>query len=256
LAPTGPLATQSAPPCGASQTHALRAWSISYVVPVLQFKKERVDLGSGVLVNNSGHHFVATARHCIDADVRVIRSTNPLHHVGSTSSRPLNILNRGWHDTLDLGYLEIEDPECAELGWGQLSNDRIVSGMAQFVGYPEELVERIHTLPGKLTDVSLAAGTFGTTLTEETDDRMTFNFPAIGAKYDHVTGTWCDSPFPKTPRGFSGGACFGVAKPPGPIAHVQYRLLAIQHAWNERNRCVFAVPIKRWCELLIAHGLV
>jgi len=51
---------------------------ISYVVPVLQSKNGRVEIGSGVLVNADGRHFVATAKHCIDADVRVIRSTNPL----------------------------------------------------------------------------------------------------------------------------------------------------------------------------------
>jgi hypothetical protein len=117
------------------------------------------------------------------------------------------------------------------------------------------LVEAIQTIPGKLTDVSLAAGTFGTTLKEETDDRMTFAYPEIGTKYDAATGTWFESPFPKTPRGFSGGACFGVAKPPGLIAQVQYKLLAIQYAWNERDS-VFAVPVKRWCELLTERGLV
>jgi hypothetical protein len=228
---------------------------ISYVVPVLQSKKGRVEIGSGVLVDASGRHFVATAKHCIDADVRVVCSTNPLKRAGTTSARPLHILGRGWHDTLDLGYLEIADPECAELRWDQLCNDRIVSGMAQFVGYPEVLVEPIQTFPGKLTDVSLAAGTFGTTLKEETDDRMTFAYPEVGTKYDEATGTWYKSPFPKTPRGFSGGACFGVAKPPGLITQVQYKLLAIQYAWNERDS-VFAMPVKRWCELLTEHGLV
>jgi hypothetical protein len=228
---------------------------IAYVVPVLQSKKGGIEIGSGVLVNASGRHFVATAKHCIDADVRVVRSTNPLQRVGTTHTRPLHILGRGWHDTLDLGYMEIADPECAELGWDQLCKDRIVSGMAQFVGYSEELLETIQTARGKLTDVSLAAGTFGTTLKGETDDRMTFDYPKIGTKYDETTGAWHESAFPKTPRGFSGGACFGVANPPGLVAQVQYKLLAIQQAWNKRDS-VFAVPIKRWCELLTERGLV
>ena len=228
---------------------------ISYVVPVLQSKQGGVEIGSGVMVNASGHHFVATAKHCIDADVRIIRSTNPLQQVCTTSTRPLHILGRGWHDTLDLGYLEIADPECAELGWDHLCAQRIVGGIAHFVGYPEELVETIQTLPGKLTDVALTAKTFGTTLKEETDERLTFDYPEIGSKYDQATGTWDESPFPKTPRGFSGGACFGVVSPPGLIAQVQFKLLAIQYAWNECDS-VFAVPIKRWCELLIERGVV
>lgn len=160
---------------------------ISYVVPVLQSKRGNVEIGSGVLVNANGRHFIATAKHCIDADVRVVRSTNPLQRACTTSARPLHIVKRGWHDTLDLGYLlEIADPGCAEVGWDQLCKDRVVSGMAQFVGYPEVLVEAIQTVPGKLTDVSLAAGTFGTTLKEETDDRMTFDYPKIGAKYEEA----------------------------------------------------------------------
>lgn len=227
---------------------------INYVVPVLQFKKGAVELGSGILVKVNERHFIATAKHCIDADVRVIRSNNPLQREGVTGSENLRIVGRGWHDTLDLGYLEIVDPYCAELGWENLSNDRIVSGTVQFVGYPEVLVKTNQTIPGKLTDVSLAAGTFGTTLKEESDDKMIFNYPKIGRKYEEITGTWYDSPFPETPRGFSGGACFGVVKPTGFICQVQYRLLAIQYAWNALDS-VYAVPIKRWCELLKERNL-
>lgn len=227
---------------------------IGYVVPIMQSKKGRVDIGSGVLVNAGGRHFVATAKHCIDADVRVVRRMHAVRGTGTTGMRPLNIVGRGWHDTLDLGYLEIADPECAELCWQQLCNDRIVSGFVQFVGYPEELVEAVETSPRKHTDVSIAPGTFATSLKEETSDRMSFGYPKIGMKYNEATGTWFENPFPKSPRGFSGGACFGVAKPLGLITQVQYRLLAIQYAWNERDR-VFAVPVKRWCDLLTERGL-
>lgn len=228
---------------------------IGYVVPVLQNKKKNVELGSGVLVNANGRHFVATAKHCIDADVRVIRSTNPLQTDGITGTQQLQILGRGWHDTLDLGYLEIVDPECAELDWNQLCNDQIVSGRVQFVGYPKVLVKTVETVPSKLTDVSLAAGTFGTTLKYETDNQMTFDYPRIGRRYDEATGKWYESPFPETPKGFSGGACFGVTKSESEITHVEYKLLAIQYAWNERDS-VFAVPIERWRELMTERRFV
>ena len=228
-----------------------------YVVPVLNAKKGDAcpAIGSGVLVNVSGRHFVATARHCIKDDVRVGRSIAPLQREGTIGMRPLHIIDRGWHDTLDLGYLEIQDPEVAELHWDQLCNDQIVSGLVHVVGYPEELVKLVETVPGKSVDVSLAAGIFSTSLDKETDDRMTFGYPKIGMKYDEAKEIWSESAFPKTPKGFSGGACFGVAEPPGNITQVQYKLLAIQYAWNERDS-VFAVPIKRWCELLTERGLV
>lgn len=228
---------------------------ISYVVPVLQSRKGRVEIGSGVLVNAKGRHFVATAKHCIDADVRVLLGPNSLKPDETGRPRQLRVINRGWHDTLDLGYLEIEEPVCAELSWDQLAYDRIIDGSAQIIGYPKVLVEVNQTTPGKLTDISLAAGTFGTTLRESNDDRMIFNYPRIGRKYEKMTGAWFESPFPETPEGFSGGACFGVTKSSGLITHVEYKLLAIQYAWNQRD-CVFAIPIRRWCELLAERGVV
>jgi hypothetical protein len=227
---------------------------VGYVVPVLQ-QKSRIELGSGVLVKVGERHFVATAKHCIDGNVRAVRAIDPTQLTGTAGTRELRVIDKGWHDTLDLGFLEIADPRCPELSWDQLCPDRIVEGMVQFIGYPEVLVERIETVPGRLTDVSLAPGTFGTTLREETEDRMVFEYPQVGMRYDDATGGWYESPFPATPRGFSGGACFGVAQPPGPVIQIQYRLLAIDYAWNEQERSVFAVPIKRWCELLIERGL-
>ena len=229
---------------------------INYVVPVMQ-KKRTVEIGSGVLVRAGDQHFIATAKHCIDAEkVRVVRSKIPLRlqESGTSDTRELRILRKGWHDRLGLGFLEIADPECAELGWDQLCTRKITGGMVQIIGYPQVLTIPVETIPGKLMDISLCAGTFGTSLKDETDDRMTLDYPQVGMKYDEATGQWYESPFPKTPHGFSGGACFGVSKPPGVIARVEYNLLAIQYAWNERDS-VFAVPIKRWRELLVDRGM-
>jgi hypothetical protein len=233
---------------------------INYVVAVMQTKNGKLEIGSGVLVKAGKRHFIATAKHCIDGQkVNAIRSESfeRLQRTGVSGTKELRIIQTGWHenDDLDLGFLEITDPECAEMGWDQLSNDKIVGGMAQVVGYPEVLTISVQTIPGKLTDVSLCAGTFGTTLTEETEDRMTFDYPKVGTKYDPASRTWRDSEFPKTPRGFSGGAIFGVAKPPGFITQVEYKLLGIQFAWNESRRVVLATPIKRWKELLEAREL-
>lgn len=228
---------------------------IAYVVPVVQWKGGGIEVGSGVLLNVSGRHFIATAKHCIDAKVRAIRSTNPFQQSGTTCVQELHILNLGWHDTLDIGYLEIADPECPELGLGQLSYDRIVGGRVQFVGFPEVLTEAVSSANGRLTDISLCAGTFGTTLETETDARMEFDFPTVGTKYDPATGGWKESPFPETPRGFSGGACFGVVRPAsGPVLRVEYKLLGIQYAWVKERRVVRVVRIKQWCELLHRHG--
>jgi hypothetical protein len=87
-------------------------------------------------------------------------------------------------------------------------------------------------------------------------DEMTFEYPKKGVKYDESTGKWIDSPFPETPSGFSGGACFAVVNPTSLVAHVESKLLGIQRAWREPRRVVHVIPIKRWCELLVEHGLV
>jgi len=54
---------------------------------------------------------------------------------------------------------------------------------------------------------------------------MTFDYPKVGVKYDEGTGEWNESPFPKTPKGFSGGAIFGVAKKAGLIEQTVYNCL-------------------------------
>jgi hypothetical protein len=233
---------------------------INYVVPVVLMENGKPQLGSGVLVGAGGRHFIATARHCIDAigaKVWTMRSTKPLQRYPApgTPIRKLRVLEKGWHDTLDLGYLEIADPECPELRWDQLCDSQITSGMVHFVGYPVVLADAVETVPGRLMDVSLTAATFGTGLTENSEDRMTFDYPVIGKRRD-AKGEWIDSPFPETPKGFSGGACFGIVNPTSLVAHFEYKLLGIQYAWDKALRVVYATPIKRWCELLVERRLV
>ena len=102
--------------------------------------------------------------------------------------------------------------------------------------------------------VAATAGVFGTGLRAETEDRMVFDFPKTGMKYDTNTGQRSPAPFPKTPKGFSGGGCFGVVKTGESVVQVGYKLLGIQYAWDKMES-VFAVAIKRWCELVTAKGM-
>ncbi len=128
--------------------------------------------------------------------------------------------------------------------------------MVHFVGYPVVLANAIETVPGKLMDVSLSAATFGTGLIENGADKMTFDYPVIGKRRDEASGEWIDSPFPLTPKGFSGGACFGIVTPTNVVAHFEYKLLGIQYAWDPALRVVYATPINRWCELLVERRLM
>src|SRR5262249_31771725 len=90
---------------------------IGYVVAVLQTKK-RLEIGSGVVVKIGNRHFIATAKHCIDGDrvcAITTSSREQLQQTGFSGARELHIIQRGWHDTLDLGFLEIHDPRCPEM---------------------------------------------------------------------------------------------------------------------------------------------
>jgi hypothetical protein len=78
----------------------------------------------------------------------------------------------------------------------------------------------------------------------------------MGLRYNEVTGYWDESPFPETPKGFSGGACFGIVNPTSLVAHIEYKLLGIQYAWTKGRRGLHATSIKPWRELLVERGLV
>jgi hypothetical protein len=222
-----------------------------YVVPIVWNPGQ---VGSGVLVNVQGRHFVATAAHCIKDNPKVLLWKAPLHYTARTGAQPLQILQARWHENedVDIGYLEVADPECPQLRWGQLSNDRIIEGHVQIVGFPvsEALVDL------EQREVALRESIFQTSLIEETPEYLKFNYPKQGTAYNPSTRKWEPSEFPITPEGFSGGGCFGVVKTVGEtgLSVIEYKLLGIQSCWLKSERYVKAIPIKQWCDLLIAHG--
>jgi hypothetical protein len=224
---------------------------INYVTPILQ--KEPLELGSGVLINVQGRHFIATAAHCIDRVHRAIISEGRMRQSGTTEGRDLRILRKRAHPTLDLGYLEIEDPRCGEVAWDQLCDHPPTDGIVHIAGYPITMVES----ETPLRQISIAAGVFSTSLVEDAPEYLKFAYPKEGHKYNEKTKTWSPSPFPETPKGFSGGGCFAVV---GSIANgVQvrsYQLYAIQVSWDRAKRSVTAIPVRHWCDLLRADGIV
>ena len=223
----------------------------NYVIAVAEPKDRDIEVGSGVLVNVGGRHFVATAQHCINGKPQAMRSATLLQRHGVTDTRSLRILQSAWHDDLDIGFLEIEDTRCPELQWNQLSNDRIVEGMVHVVGYPTVLTQVTMPKPGVQGEISLCAGAFGTTLMEETPDRMTFHYPEVGSKYNEVTGEWFRAAS-EDPHGFIGGAASASPRRTAAPTTVGYKLLD-PVCLNSLDR-VFVVPIKRWCELLVERG--
>jgi hypothetical protein len=225
----------------------------NYIVGVVTDGDEKNEMGSGVLVNMGGRHFVATAAHCIRRNTRVLMSVVPLDRDQTAEARRVRIIRAGKIESEDpdLGYLEIEDPNRPEVQWGQLTDDRIVNGPVHIVGVPRVL-DRIDL--GR-REISFGLAVFGTTLIEETDTYIKFDFPKEGAQYNPSSGEWVPGPFPDHPKGFSGGGCFGVSQAErAGMTVVQYHLLGIQFGWFRPERWVKVAPIRLWRDLLKRDG--
>lgn len=226
---------------------------LRYVVAIMW--DPNLQLGAGVLVKVQGRHFLATAAHCIKKNPEVRLCTLPVKLTTPVEMRSLRILDAGWHDDpgMDIGYLEISDPESAELGWDQLLQDQAPDGDAHIIGYPTARAQ----IDFARKVILLGQNTFSTHLIEATATYLKFSYPKYGSKYDADTGTWVPGEFPATPEGFSGGGCFGVSKLPSPggMDVFEYNLYGIQSSRGEVGRYVKVIPIKQWCDLLISRGL-
>lgn len=221
----------------------------NYVVPVVDGN----EIASGVMVNVRGRHFVATAQHCIRHNPRVMRSEVRLEQNRIVQTRALRVIGRGWHDSLDIGYLEVEDAIGPELGWDQLSGKCVVEGAVHIIGYPEVLTQ----LDMSRKNVSLCVACFGTSVMEQTDEFLKLDYPKEGLKPNDA-GELVKSEFPEHPRGFSGGGCFGVSSSTSDsgIEKIEYHLLGVQYEWHKGERWVKVVPIKRWCDLLTEKAFI
>ncbi len=216
----------------------------NYVVPILNANGE---LGSGVLVNCRGRHIVATAKHCIENKPRVFRPTSRIGQNETVSMRQLRILGARLHDMLDIGFLEIEDPDRGEMTADQLREYHITDGMVHIIGYPMVMAQ----VDWPNSNVEVWCGSFGTTLLKATEEFLKFDYPKVGSKLNPANNEWIPSTFPETPHGFSGGGCFGMtAGAAGHLQVIEYKLVGIQSSWSEVGRWVKVIPIKHLCDLL------
>lgn len=222
------------------------------LVPLIAHKNEdgKEMAGSGVYLRLGNHHFIGTAKHCIENDPRIITAKNFKSSLNMVLN-PIHVpfLKKGMHDSLDIGYLEIQNPEKPEIERHQLFFDPIPDGkdgegFVHIVGYP--FCERKNNSDGSVTIVRTA---FGTRIIKQDEKKLSFEFPKTGVTLA-ADKTWVSAPFIPHPGGFSGGGCFGLANlKKGEIEFVEYKLIGIQFSWNEKN-AVNVVPIKRLYELI------
>jgi hypothetical protein len=216
-----------------------------------EFGDEKI--GSGVLVKVCGRHLVATAAHCIKDDPRVIPGDGfcLIEKRRFVSDRPVRILHRRWHDTLDIGFLELESACGTELETDHLCSERIVGGSVYVIGNPASAAQVF----AEKASIIVHRCCIGILPIEQTSDLLKFSYDQMGVRQG-IENEWKEEAVPDAP-GLSGGGIFGVANPSyGSILSIQYKLFGIQYAWPSMERrargerWIVAVPIQRWLELV------
>ena len=227
------------------ETH-LQALKRYVVIIAHKNKKGQECIGSGVSVCIGGKHLVATARHCVERDPRLLPDKggwliNDRFHV----PRWPGIVDRRWHDTLDIAFVELESACDLELQEGHLSSERILRGSVYVIGHP---IKQVHKFPER-QELHISRCCIGIKPLEQTADVLKFDYEAEGVRQMSEI-EWRTEPVPDAP-GLSGGGIFGVANPStGGILSIQYKLFGIQYEWHEGERWINAVPIKPWVDLV------
>ena len=225
---------------------------LRYVVPILW---NPMNMGSGVLVDVEGRHFVVSAAHCIQSNPLIQICPVPANLHTPVEMRTLRPKLSAWKNhQVDIGYVEIDDPGCQALGWDQLSYaPELLTGQVHVVGYPQANVQ----LDLTNREVTFALNMFSTGIIDATPDHLKLRYPVHGSNYDAASGTWIPCQFPETPKGYSGGGVFVVTKARvGGLELVEYKLIAIQNCWQKSERYVQATPIQWVCDLMKSNGIV
>jgi hypothetical protein len=207
-------------------------------------------LGSGVLINLNDRHFIATARHCIERNPRLIHDSFVMlgdrdrKNLRFQTDRSIPILKKDWHPRLDVGFLEIARTPGAAMTRDQLCFGKPVSGLLHVIGHPTSKLE----WSDDKGELILNRCSFGTKKREIDDDLLKLEYPREGLRLDN--GQWLKGQEFPDPKGFSGGGCFGVTKSfRADLQIIEYSLLGIQYAWNTVD-AVKVVPIRRWFDLV------
>lgn len=198
-------------------------------------------IGTGVMIGFRGHHLVATAAHCIKNNPRVIHSENfGINDAGDFITSPIvNIIQTWSHSHLDIGFLQIKEPLGSEMSEDQLCSDQIKEGLRYIIGYPVCRIETNELLKEKIFVKSI----FGSTVTDQTDNYIRLSYPENGVRFEN--GQWVEKPFFESPRGFSGGGCFGINVTDSCILQeIRYKLFGIQSSWHPSERWVEVIPIR------------
>ncbi len=89
---------------------------------------------------------------------------------------------------------------------------------------------------------------------KQTKKVLKLSYPKVGIKYNPDRKELEPVALPTSPKGMSGGPCFGVAKRQHAVVEsIQYNLVGIQYEWHQGERWMKAVRIKQWRKLIAKH---
>ncbi len=201
-------------------------------------------IGSGVLVNIRGRHFIATAKHVMERNPRVIHRDFYLLNNRCGTDNPIRILKSGKHPVLDVGFLEIAVPPSSEITQDQICfQTPLKAGCVHVIGHPVCTIQRIE----KRHEFIINRCSFGSVVSEVAKDYWKLDYPVDGVRPDN--GMWVNGHPMLDVLGFSGGGCFGISKTVrAELEVIEYKLLGIQYSWHKRERWVKVIPIEHWFE--------
>jgi hypothetical protein len=207
-------------------------------------------IGSGVFVKLKDRHFIASARHCIEYNPRVmlgaftVVTNDQKTKWRFVPDKPTRIVNKGWHPTLDIGFLEIPDSPGFEVTEPQLCFTQTAEPI-HVLGHP---VERVEWVTNRM-EVDINRCCLSTKVTQSTPHYFEMEYPKTGTQEGNgqlVHGV----PFPD-PHGVSGGGCFAVSKSTrNELELIEYQLIGVQYSWHAAQRWLRAIPIKEWYHLV------
>ena len=197
-------------------------------------------VGSGVRIRYGYHHIIATAKHCM-IDMPRIMSDKYVYHKDRNeleSLRPVPIIDRWMHPSLDIGFLVTSEASGAEMVGDDMRFTAKFEGDVFVYGYPRDRI----TLDDNFREFTATLSSFGSKPRKQNDTQILLDYPEFG--FEWRNGKYVQVPFIRTPKGFSGGPCIGISfYDHNGIKSTKYDLLGLQCCWYPDRRWAEVVPI-------------
>jgi hypothetical protein len=224
----------------------------NYTVPI-KWDGTTLDdtIGAGVLLAHKGRLFVISAAHCIDKSPVVLEQDA----LWPVAEYKIPVLRRETHGDLDIGFLEVDDRNRRPiLSRGTSSLDQIwlptppEKERLNIVGFPVD--RRRFVTEG---EYYFEKRIFCTDFEKSEDNRYFLDYPEKGYTWNGAIRDYEETGFHRTPKGFSGGGCWGFLLSRtdelfNPERHI--RLYAIQSAWLPKSRKTICIPIIHFLTML------